>query len=150
MAPVKASIDRLKEFYTYNPETGIVRRIGSYRVGALGRHGYLTLTIDGKSYLLHRLIWFYMTGLWPSEIDHIDQNKLNNRWVNLREVTRSENSLNHPLRTDNTSGVAGVTFHSETGKWRARVAGKSLGLFASKTEAATVASDFRQLIAIKP
>jgi len=73
-------------------------------------------------------------------IDHIDGNALNNQKVNLRICTARENSLNHSLNKNNTSGYKGVGWHKQFNKWRAYIdvnnKNRSLGLFDSKIEAA--------------
>ena len=74
--------------------------------------GYITIWIDGKSYLAHRLAWLYVYGRFPDglrpEIDHMDGNPINNSIANLREVSRSENQRNQKMCSDNTSGITGV------------------------------------------
>jgi len=76
------------------------------------------------------------------EIDHVNHNGLDNRKDNLREVTRSQNSLNKKCRRDCASRYKGVQLskHSKIKKWRAcvRYEGKSisLGYFATEKEAA--------------
>lgn len=96
------SRERLKELFSYDPETGVFlhlvgnRRIkrGASAVGITSR-GYARVYILGRSYCAHRLAWLYVYGRWPlEELDHIDRNKLNNRIDNLREVTHYENILN--------------------------------------------------------
>jgi hypothetical protein len=63
-----------------------------------------------------------MTGSWPKEdIDHIDGNKLNNSWSNLRSALHQQNQCNIKRRSDNTSGFKGVSFHAGAGKWMAMV-----------------------------
>lgn len=57
-------------------------------------------------------------GYEPSEIDHINRNRADNRIENLREVSRTQNNYNHPMRTDNTSGVRGVSWNKIKNKWR--------------------------------
>lgn len=141
----KATLERLKEFYFYNPTTGHFHRYPRMNiVGHKGNRGYLTLTIDGKSYLCHRLAWFYMTGRWPDEIEHENRNRTDNRWDNLFEITRRGNNLNATPRRDNTSGVPGVHFHKQSGKWRARVDGVHLGLFVNQLDAVQAAESYRE------
>lgn len=53
--------------------------------------------------------------------DHIDRNRLNNTKKNLRPATSSENSQNRSPRSDNTSGVTGVSFSTNENKWIAQV-----------------------------
>lgn len=64
------------------------------------------------------------------ETDHINRNKLDNRKENLRTVTRSGNSLNHGLRSDNTSGHKGVSFSKKDKSYRVRIVinNKEIGL----------------------
>lgn len=88
---------------------------------------------DGKTYKAARLIWafFYRQTLFGC-IDHIDGDPSNDRIDNLREVTSAQNARNRSATSNNSSGVTGVTWHSQSGKWWARVTldGKthSLGL----------------------
>ena len=74
------------------------------------------------------------------EVDHEDGNGLNNQRSNLRSATRAENQWNVRLRRDNTSGVKGVTWDRQAGKWlvRIRVNGKriNLGHFGDLDDAA--------------
>lgn len=91
-------------------------------------------------YLAHRLAWLLQTGDWPEfEIDHIDGDALNNRWENLRDVPSFENKKNMPLYRTSTSGVAGVRWKTDAGKWVARINinGKTvhLGYYGSKEDA---------------
>lgn len=56
---------------------------------------YRSCMVDGKRYLVHRIIWFMEHGNWPSlELDHGDRDGLNNRVGNLRDITHSANQLN--------------------------------------------------------
>lgn len=83
----------------------------------------LTLKGQVKSYRVHRLIWFYMTGEIPddSQIDHIDHNGLNNKWDNLRLVDNYGNQQNVSRRKDNTSGITGVYYNNTYNKWIASI-----------------------------
>ncbi|TCD25011.1 Pathogenesis-related transcriptional factor and ERF protein [Lelliottia amnigena] len=107
---------------TYNKHTG--QFFGTKTTNPVGRmhnKGYWRITHANKCYLAHRLAWFFCYGVWPKEIDHIDNDKLNNSICNLREVTHQLNQLNMPLRSNNTSGVKGVNWDKQRKRWRARV-----------------------------
>lgn len=88
--------------------------------------------------LMHRWILFDGEKGHP-EIDHKDGNRLNNRRSNLRECNRVENSQNHAIRADNTSGCPGVSKCKQTGRWAAYIntMGKRafLGRFDTKEDA---------------
>lgn len=82
------------------------------------------------------------------EVDHINNDTLDNRRSNLRLATRSENAQNRRSAQSNArSGLRGVHWHGQKGKWWARmcVGGKrySLGLFETKEEAARAVSRAR-------
>lgn len=81
---------------------------------------YMVIGICGKLYKAHRLAWLYVYGEWPEEdIDHIDQNPLNNRIINLRLSVDKLNHRNRGRYKNNTSGVSGLSFHRRTNKWQA-------------------------------
>ena len=109
--------------------------------GKLCGKGYLQTSINGASYMLHRLAWVIMTGSGTMhQIDHIDGNKTNNAWVNLREATQSQNLCNTGANRNNSLGFKGVNRHNKTGKFQARITiggeRKYLGLFDTPEEAA--------------
>jgi hypothetical protein len=54
-------------------------------------------------------------------VDHINGNGLDNRRLNLRPATYSQNACNRRLSTRSTSGYKGVCFHKGLGKWWARI-----------------------------
>lgn len=136
--------ERLRELLYYNHETGEfrwkTRRRNGRLAGSLLRvTGYYRVGLDGRAYLAHRLAWLWMTGTWPKDIDHVDRNPLNNRWSNLREATQSENNGNMKLDKRNKTGFRGVSEvkGSKIGRrWRAFIAKKTIGTFASPEEAA--------------
>ena len=104
--------ESLLERFSYNPVTGTVWNDRGATVGYLsdvGGYKRMRLHVDGKNYVMARLIWLMMTGEWPKgEIDHIDGNPLNNRWDNLRDVSKTENLRNCKTSKNNTSGINGV------------------------------------------
>lgn len=66
-----------------------------------------------------RLIWFLVYGYWPNVIDHIDRDSRNDALTNLRNTTPLGNKHNATVRHDSASGIAGVTFDTCCGKYRA-------------------------------
>jgi hypothetical protein len=101
--------------------------------------GYYTGSILAKNYFAHRVIWKMVHGVEPKVIDHINGNGLDNRITNLRSVSQSINCRNARTKSNNTSGINGVSLHADTGKFRANltVDGKQhhLGLFSTVGEA---------------
>lgn len=91
--------------------------------------GYFKGKIFGKPYLAHRLIWVYMTGEWPDEVDHINGVRDDNRWGNLRNVNHQENQRNQKLRKDNTSGICCVRRNKRDKKWYANIKHNGVQLF---------------------
>ena len=100
----------------YDPKTGILTwkvNRGSGQKGKIAgskMDAYRMVQINGKHYLTHRVIWCYMTGYWSKvQIDHIDGNKSNNIFSNLREATNSENQCNRKNANKNSkSGFKNV------------------------------------------
>lgn len=101
--------------------------------------GYHQGWLLNQRYRAHRLIWKIVTGDDPELVDHINGDSGDNRWFNLRQVTRRENGLNRPLPANNKTGVLGVRFDKRYGKWTAsiKVGGrdKHLGTFSDLEDA---------------
>lgn len=74
---------------------------------------YACTKIKGKNKYLHRLI----LGEGDYICDHINQNPLDNRRSNLRKSDKSKNAINSKNRSDNTSGMKGISFDKEKNKW---------------------------------
>lgn len=130
--------ERLRELVVYQPQTGhffwLCRRGGLAQDGApagwKNSNGYTRITVSGKSYYAHRLAWLYMTGEWPAEeVDHINGDRRDNRFANLRATTVSLNRANTKRRSDNTSGYKGVCWDRNRKRWLVRAAGKHVGYF---------------------
>lgn len=130
----------LHHFKTQKSRNTTNTRFSNKAAGHLNDCGYIIIRIFGRSIRAHRLAWYWITGKFPAVgIDHIDQDRANNTWSNLREATHTVNARNMRLRNTNTSGVCGVHFFKRTGKWQAsiRVSMKSihLGMFSKKKDA---------------
>lgn len=143
--------EQLRAELDYDPLTGAFTwrnaRPGVRQGAEAGRispsHGYRDITLWGRQYRANRLAFMWMLGRWPEgDAEHEDRRKANNRWLNLREATRSQNMANVGLRSNNKSGVAGVVWDADRNKWRAqlRVDGRktNLGRFDTIDEAAAV------------
>lgn len=84
--------------------------------------GYKRIYLLRKWYQAHRLAWLYVYGVWPDgEIDHVNNERGDNRIENLRVVSRSENMTNSKTKKGNTSGMKGVYWNADWGKWCATV-----------------------------
>lgn len=93
--------------------------------------GYVTGNGRNSPYrnkCLHCIIAERMGLNLTNDIDHIDLDKFNNRRLNLREATRSQNQINHRIHSNNTTGFKGVSFRRN--KYRAMIMadGKSIEL----------------------
>ena len=129
--PLTQSI--LKEIVHYDPDTGVftwrIRTVGHIKIGdiagSIQGKTRICINIAGKAYRAHRLAWLYMYGAMPTLlIDHINGNGLDNRIVNLREATQSQNLMNRGKTIRNTSGFKGV--HKHENKWEAQCVYKKI------------------------
>ncbi len=101
---------------------------------------YKMAFVKGRGRTLHRLAFIWVTGENPKgDIDHINRDKHDNRWSNLRVVTRTSNRHNCDPSAKNTSGVVGVCWHKDAKAWVAQIKkhGKNhhLGLFREFSDA---------------
>jgi HNH endonuclease/AP2 domain len=133
--------ERLKELFFYDQETGIFKRykkLGPKKEesGHICTSGYRQIMVDRKLYMAHKLAWLYVYGHFPKLlIDHINRKTDDNRIVNLRIATYSENQQNTKTRIDNLCGFKGITFDKTSKNWRARISknGKTFHLGRFKT-----------------
>jgi hypothetical protein len=149
------SCEELHRLFAYDPLTGKLtwkahphpqarRIVPGMEAGTIRtRCHYLAVGIRRDYFYAHRIIWKIMTGNDPiDQIDHIDGDRLNNRWDNLRTATNSSNLWNSKLRADNSSGFKGVARHPSRAspkKWRAIITVSKkvhhIGWFATPEEA---------------
>jgi len=142
------TLSHLNKLFYYDGRN-LIRRVarGGQKVGDVAGNvsktrGYRRITVDRKTYSVHRLVWFMVYGKWPdNEIDHINGVRDDNRIKNLRDVTASINLRNQNIYDNNSSGITGVCWHKATEKWQARIylngKRKHLGLFDCKYRAAS-------------
>lgn len=119
-------IDLLKEWISYNPNTGIFhwkkQPCRNVRSGdqcrATDKDGYIKIGFRKNYYRAHRIAFAIHYGKWPEgQIDHINRIKSDNRISNLRQASCSENGRNCPKRKSNRSGVVGVFWHKSKNRW---------------------------------
>lgn len=146
---------RLKELLNYSHETGVftwarprrgVKNVGA-KAGQLDRKGYVRITIDGKKYQGHHLAWLYVHGEMPTnQIDHINEQKGDNRIVNLRCVTSAQNTQIAKVNKA-ANGRGGCSYHKRSKKWQVSVLiegkKKHLGYFATEEEARSFYISYR-------
>jgi hypothetical protein len=94
--------ERLKELFNLDPKTGVlywkVQTGPRVKVGDVAGHlcenGYWRIRFDGKNYYRHRLVFLFHTGVLQKEVDHCNRVRGDDRPINLRAATRSQNSVN--------------------------------------------------------
>lgn len=141
------SVKLLNELLSYEPKTGILtwkarsaghftggvyppqRRVDRWNARYSGRPagcdnggGYLAFKVNRVTVKCHRAAWALYYGRWPDlDIDHINGNRSDNRIENLREADRTTNNRNAAIRSDNKTGVSGVTYRR--GRYVANIRG---------------------------
>jgi hypothetical protein len=130
--------ERIRSLAIYEPQTGKmywrarpeerdvdigwnIRNAGK-EVGTLTPYGYRATTVDGHAVMVHRLIWLYVHGWFPTQqIDHINGIRDDNRIENLRHVPNRINAKNQKLNTVNKSGIIGVSWSKSRKRWFAQI-----------------------------
>ena len=136
-----------------NVETGVItwkttrngrhgKSVAGEVVGGASGKGYLRVSLFGKSYLQHHIVWLAAHGELPVlDIDHINGIRADNRIANLRETTRAVNMQNlRRAHVDSASQLLGTYFDKRRGRWQASIckAGRNrfLGYFDTAEAAA--------------
>lgn len=143
--------ERLLKIIRYEPDSGLFFRLEqpafarvdlSLPVGTLRGDGYFVCDLEGKTYYLHRLAIFYVTGVWPKLADHVDGNHGDNRWTNLRSATHQQNAANSvgfPKRRKSAYKGVYKALRGKSNPWCATICvnGKSqhLGSFPTEEDA---------------
>ena len=146
----KPSARILKRLLSYNPSTGQLtwrerpnwmfkrhhytneretfariwnsKHAGKPAFTSVNADGYHQGQIFKSLFRAHRVIACMMTGDWPSrQVDHLNGDRADNRWENLRLVSREQNMRNAKLYANNTSGVVGVCWLKRERSWLARI-----------------------------
>lgn len=142
--------ERLREVLHYDIETGVftwLKTISSHAVtgksaGSKKARGQIAIQIDGEMYTANRLAVFWVTGTWPDGVviprdGNIENRSFGNLVVASKSARMQRQSKPHKR---STSGILGVTFHKQSGKWAVQLVKKGVrkrhyGLFASKDQA---------------
>ena len=141
---------RLKEVLLYRPSTGVFTwRLSTRKTkpgqiaGWVDEDGYRHIRIDRTLYPAHRLAFVYMTGGWPKNgfVDHKNCISGDNRWRNLRDVTKRTNQENRKRAGSNSqTGLLGAS--PQYGKFVAHITSHGivhhLGTFRTAEEAHAV------------
>jgi len=157
MRPLDATLgltqERLKGLLSYDPDTGVFiwlasksRRVkNGMRADRISKStGYRVLKIGDRVFFCHRLAWLYMTGVWPeNRIDHINLDRADCRWSNLRPATSGQNVCNRRAAKNIKSGlkgayrIHGTAFRKKPWKSVINLGGKikHLGTFTTPEEA---------------
>ena len=122
--------ERLKELFNYNPDSGVITRLKSVSnnakkgsvVNTKNARGYILVRVDYEQYLAHRLVFIYMGyDIEEKCIDHINHNKEDNSWLNLRVTCHKGNGRNQSKSISNYSGFTGVCWHKAGNKWESYI-----------------------------
>lgn len=103
-------------------------------VGCIQKTGYYAASFGGKKLYIHRLIWIIHNGEIPKDIkiDHIDEDRANNKIENLRLVTHTQN-------LQNSSKAKGYSVDKRNGRFVSRIIVNKkvirLGVYKTKEEA---------------
>ena len=133
MTTSKALLSHAKvlELLAYDEQTGHLtwrtglhskRAMKGKRAGSLHKKsGYRRITLLGKSFLEHHVVWFYQTGKWAKEIDHENHVKDDNSWKNLSEKSHKENTRNMKQISGTITGLQGIIYDRAKGCYHSRI-----------------------------
>lgn len=103
----------------------------------LGERGYRVIGLNHRTIRAHIIVWLMTRGFYPPyALDHIDQDRGNNRPDNLRLATPRQNAANSRLSSRNKTGHRGVSYDKQNRRYRADCCHVCLGYFHTATEAA--------------
>ncbi len=122
-------LEKLEKILTYDKNSGIFTWIRSGHgikkgsiAGSVNKTGHIRINIDKKQYQISHLARLFEYGTMPLKmIDHINGNPLDNRIVNLREASYTDNNKNKAIGKNNLSGVLGVSWFKAGNKWKAYI-----------------------------
>lgn len=83
--------------------------------------GYMSAGLLGVTRTAQRVAWKWMTGEEADTVDHINGDKADNRWSNLRSVPHAINGRNCKRSKNNTTGINGIGVDKRNGRWTAAI-----------------------------
>ena len=124
----------------YDRDTGIIYKDGR-PMTSLGKDGYVRMYYKGRVERGHRLAYILQGLPIPKQVDHINGNRSDNRWVNLRAASNMENQYNRKP-TSKQGHKKGAYFNKRAGQWYSliRYRGKRVYLGTFETEDAAHAA----------
>lgn len=146
--PIPFSIKELESIFRLDLKTGLLKRINQIQTRKEQnnrKNEYRYISINGIQYFEHRLIWMLANQQQiplGMDVDHINRDKLDNRPVNLRLATPTQNKANTGKQRNNSTGYKGV--FNDKGKFRAKIKANGIQRFLgsySTAEAAAAAYD---------
>lgn len=155
MKAIMLTQEYLKSRLKYEPETGHFYWLAPHKhhprlvgqIAGCNREGYIVIRLQGFSYAAHRLAWLYVYGHMPTETDHINRDKADNRISNLRDCKHSENVKNHSKLTNGSGLPVGVRRMGKRYQARITCNGKIyyLGCFSTADKASAAYWDNRKI-----
>lgn len=133
----KLTQKRVRELFDYDETTGdLIKKVATRgpngKVGSIIRtkdsNGYYQVMVDGWVEMVHRVVWIWWYGKLPKySIDHINYQKCDNRISNLRDIPHFNNVRSRPPNYMNKTGVSGVRWVEEEGKYQVCIGNPSTG-----------------------
>jgi len=143
----KITHEQVRTWLSLDYETGLFTRLitkgARFKAGTIATplnkgDGYYRICLDWRQYNYAHVVWFYIHGEWPKEIDHINGNRSDNRPANLRLATRDQNMAARKEYRKSKSGYRGV-HQIASGRFQAQisVAGRKrhIGVYETAEEA---------------
>jgi hypothetical protein len=135
----RVSIERLRQLFSYDPETGVITRLIGKTLGPISNKKGM-ISVDGWRATKSRVAFALHAGYWPMKlVDHKDRDQTNNRWVNLRLATPQQNQFNKVGFGKYPKGVVFKADAKRSKPWAARIRinGKKvpIGSYATMEEA---------------
>ena len=144
MTQALPTYERLHQVFDY--KDGQLFRKSGKLAGGVHPFGYVKVRADGKMYMAHRLIYkMFNKNFETGTLDHINNNRADNRIENLRMASRAENNRNAVIRKDNTSGVKGVYWNSRENYYTAAISYNGKRKVLGNFKDLALATEFIQL-----